>query len=436
MLVAGLVYVILQKRASALFRRVLAGERRDHRTVLYDFGRALHEPSTRRELIPLITDTIGEALRSQRLAFLESVDGERLEVVYIDGVPLESVARHRLSPLLSRKLMQLTAPTDCRDLETDLPFGYLSPLDQQVIDALATEVIVPLRSKSGLRGLVLAGGATLGEPPAADELQLAETLAAESSIALENAQLHQRMQAQAHWRREVDVARDLQMRLMPHELPQVDALEISGLTLAADGVGGDAYDCFATSWGEIVTSIADASGKGVPGAILMANLQALVKSEGARREAPAEIVARINRRLCEMQKPERYITLGLARIDPLTGMLAYCNAGHPSPLLVRADGRIEELAAGGLPLGIRTQAIYGGGTTVMRSGDLLVLYTDGIIERRNGDEFFGGERLYDLVREHRRRSARGLQDLVLSAVRGFAATPLDDDTTLLVVKLL
>ena len=183
-------------------------------------------------------------------------------------------------------------------------------------------------------------------------------------------------------------------------------------------------------------AIADASGKGVPGAILMANLQGLVKGEGVRRETPARIVERINRRLCEMNKPERYITFCFSRIDPLTGTLAYCNAGHPSLLLVRSGGRIEELALGGLPLGIRSRAGYEGGSTVMRAGDVLLLYTDGITERQRNEAIFGERRLQEMVRKHRRMSARALQEMILSAARCFAPTPLDDDTTILVVKML
>jgi len=191
-----------------------------------------------------------------------------------------------------------------------------------------------------------------------------------------------------------------------------------------------------TPWGELVFAIGDVSGKGVSGAILMANLQALVRGEGKRREPAEKIVGRINTRLCEMEKPDRFVTFGFVRIDPLTGNLGYCNAGHTSFVLVRSGGEIEELSIGGLPLGIMTEATYAGAKTTMRSGDLLMLYTDGITERWSNQEMFGEARLYELVSKHQRKSAQALKEIILAAVKGFSSTPLDDDTSLLLIKML
>jgi sigma-B regulation protein RsbU (phosphoserine phosphatase) len=168
----------------------------------------------------------------------------------------------------------------------------------------------------------------------------------------------------------------------------------------------------------------------------MTHLHGLVHDVGVRSDPPWTLVEEINRRLCQMGKPERYITFGFARIDPLTGRLAYCNAGHPSLVLMRAAGAIEELTRGGLPLGIHAQATYEGDDTVMRSGDVLLLHTDGITERRHGDEEYGRDRLHDLLRRNRRLSARALQNAILADVRAFSPTPLDDDTTVLLVRML
>jgi sigma-B regulation protein RsbU (phosphoserine phosphatase) len=141
-----------------------------------------------------------------------------------------------------------------------------------------------------------------------------------------------------------------------------------------------------------------------------------------------------------MQTPERFVTFCLARVDPLTGMLAYCNAGHPSPLLARTSGEIEELTSGGLPLGIRAQSSYEGGEALMRSGDVVLFHTDGITERRRKaggeEEEFGAARLQQLLKEGRLWSVRALQRSILREVRSFSPDPLDDDTTLLLVKML
>jgi sigma-B regulation protein RsbU (phosphoserine phosphatase) len=425
-----------RRAVDRLLGPVIGAPQREEGNLLHEFGRRLAAESQPDRLARLITDSLCEALGAQRAAYFEPAGPEVLEARYLHGLPPAALGRHRFTAALSRQLRQLTHPIDWADLETELPFGYLPAIDQAILESLDAELLVPLRAGEEVRGVVLLGDPVLGEPFGAEEHRLAETIAAEGGLALENARLHARAREEETWQEEVDVARDLQERLRPKRLPQVESLEVSGVSIPCRGVGGDYYDCFRTPWGEIVLAIGDASGKGVPGALLMTHLHGLVHDFGARADPPSTIVARINRHLCEMQKPERYITFGLARIDPLTGKLAYCNAGHPSLVLMRGSGEIEELALGGLPLGIRPQAGFQGGETVMRTGDVLLLYTDGITERRRGQEEYGKERLHALMRERHRSSARALQNAILTEVRGFAETPLDDDTTLLLVRML
>jgi len=415
---------------------VIGAPSREEGSLLHEYGRRLSSESQPERMVRLITDSLCEATGAQRAAYFEPADAEVMEARYLHGLPATALGQHRFTPALSRQLRQVAHPLDWADLETELPFGYLPAIDQAILESLEAELLVPLCAGEEQRGLVLLGGPVLGEPFGAEERRLAETIAAEGGLALENARLQARARDEVTWREEVDVARDLQERLQPKRLPQVESLEMSGISIPCRGVGGDYYDCFRTPWGEIVLAIGDASGKGIPGALLTTHLLGLVHEYGVRNESPAEIVARINRNLCEIQKPERYITFGLARVDPLTGKLGYCNAGHPSLLLMRGSEEIEELSVGGLPLGIRANATYQGGETVMRTGDVLLLYTDGITERRNGLEEYGPERLQALLRGRRRLSARALQNAILDEVRAFAPTPLHDDTTLLLVRML
>ena len=436
LLTAWLLFLAVQGPMQTFLDRMGSPRHRDQQTLLYDLGRSLRDERDRGRLVQVVSEFIGEALRAEQVAFFEPQPGGTMEACYLDGLPPEKLHRYHISSNLTSKLVKIQGPIDRGDLETDLPFGYVSTADQEVLEAIGAEVMIPLRSPNSVSGLVFVGSQTLGEGYNAGDLRLAETIASEGTTALENLTLQEQARADADWRQEVVVAADLQQRLLPSEVPQVESLEISSFSIAAEGVGGDYYDHFRTPWGEVVLTVADASGKSVSGAILMANLQGLVKGEGMRREDPALITARINQRLSEMNKPERFITFAFARIDPLTGTLGYCNAGHLSLLLIRGDGSAEELTVGGLPLGIREQAHYDGGQTVMRSGDLLLLFTDGSTERRRGEEMYGQERLQALVTRHQRLSARSIQETVLAAVQAYAETPLDDDTTLLVVKML
>jgi len=431
-----LLFIPAQQEIRSLMAKALSSNRPEQQSLLHDFGQALRGVLERDRLVRVITDSMAVALGAEHLAFLERSDDACLEAAYLYGIPATKLQRYRFTQALSQRMNRITGAIELGDLETDLPFGYISPTDQEALEAIGAEILVPLRTGTALAGLVLVGERTLSEPFTSEDLQLAETMAGEGAVALENALLHEQAQEEERLREEVGAARDLQERLLPGRMPQVESLEISGYSIPCQGVGGDYYDCFRTPWGEIVLAIGDASGKGVPGAILMANLQALVKTEARRSAEPWRIVQRINERLCEMRKPERYITFCLARIDPLTGTLAYCSAGHPGLLVVRSDGTIEELSRGGLPLGIRPQAAYEGGQCTLRAGDLLLLYTDGITERWNGTVEFGKERLHQLLRRNRRSSAKALEESILNAVREFATSPLSDDTTLLLVKVL
>lgn len=411
--------------------------RRAREESIYEFGRALRGLLERGPLVRLISDSIAEGLGARQLAYFERSPRGELCASYLCGVPAAGVGRWRLSGVLAGRLQRLSGPLDRGDLDTELPFGYLAAADQEVLDALDAHLLVPLRAGPELKGCLLVGGPAYADSYTAEDRRLAEVLAAEGGMALENALLHERALEEERLRRDVDLARDLQERLLPTRLPQLDSLEVTGFSIPCQGVGGDYYDCFLTPRGELLLAIGDVSGKGVPGAILMANLQGLVRVEGMRDEPPPRIVERINRQICDMEKPERFVTFCLARVDPASGQVAYCNAGHPGPLLVRAEGAIEELQTGGLPLGIGRLAAYEGAPARLRSGDLLLLYTDGITEReRPSGEQFGRERLLALARSGRRLSVRALQETILGEVREFAATPLDDDTTLLLVKML
>jgi sigma-B regulation protein RsbU (phosphoserine phosphatase) len=441
LMAVALLFLPAQRGIQSLLAGIIGDVRSDPGDLLHEYGRALRAAPDRSHLVRLITESLSEALGVERAAYFERGPQGSYEAGFLYGLPADAVSRYRFSASLSRQFEQLESPIDWGDLETELPFGYLSPGDETILAACGAEMVIPLRAGAAVEDLVLVGRPLHGESLTSRDRSLAATMADEGSIALAHALLHERAREDRFLQHEMDVARELQERLLPKSLPQIESLEISGFSIPCRGVGGDYYDSFRTPGGELLLAIGDASGKGVPGAILMANLQALVKTEGLRALPPWEIVQRINRRLCEMQTPERYVTFCLARVDPLTGTLAYCNAGHPAPLLARTNGEIEELTHGGLPLGIRCPASYEGGETIMRSGDVVLFHTDGINERRralSGGEFeeYGCRRLRELLRRGRRWSVGALQRAIFQEVRGFAPTPLDDDTTLLLVKML
>lgn len=237
--------------------------------------------------------------------------------------------------------------------------------------------------------------------------------------------------------RELTIARDVQRQLLPADVPHVEGLELSAVCLPAVGVGGDYYDFVPLGERETALVIADVSGKGIPAALLMASLQASVRSLIRHSAGPAELNARLNATLLESSSAARYATLFLARYDGTAGTLSYSNAGHHPPLLLR-DNTVLRLDDGGMPIGLFEETRYREGSHRLSPGDLLAMFTDGVVETPNADgEEFGEARLIELLRQNQDQPLDGIVKDTLDELDrwGGGAEP-HDDVTLVLARVL
>jgi CHASE2 domain-containing sensor protein len=236
---------------------------------------------------------------------------------------------------------------------------------------------------------------------------------------------------------ELTVARKIQQDLLPKGVLTVSGVDVTGMNLPCFAVGGDYFDYFKLADGRIALAIADVAGKGVPAALLMTNLQAILRAECGRGTAVPVVPAQANRQLMEsMAGSSKFVTFFYGALDPVARRLSYSNAGHNPPLVVRADGRIEELGTGGLILGVFPFAEYEEGTVDLAPGDLLVLFTDGVTEAESKRGLYGDERLQELLLRERHRSAKEIGDLICKDVDVFShGLHQTDDVTVLVVKI-
>jgi sigma-B regulation protein RsbU (phosphoserine phosphatase) len=234
---------------------------------------------------------------------------------------------------------------------------------------------------------------------------------------------------------ELDFARKVQEALFPRKLPPRGGLEFTAVCIPARGISGDYYDIHELDDGRLMIVIADISGKGISAAILMANLQALVRVIAHSDLTPSEVCSRLNYHLSEVTDFSRFATLFYAEWHPSERLLRYVNAGHNPPFLVN-DNKCLRLETGGIPLGIFQESDYETGEATLMPGDLLVLYSDGITEagQSSGKEF-GEERLRTLVQAGRDRPLPELQSLILDEVRRWTETEPDDDITLLMARV-
>jgi sigma-B regulation protein RsbU (phosphoserine phosphatase) len=237
-------------------------------------------------------------------------------------------------------------------------------------------------------------------------------------------------------RQDAMALRDVQQRLLPKMLPLIEGCELSGVCMAASTVGGDYLDAIELADRQVALCVGDVSGKGIPAALLMANLQAAVRAYARSGTEPEVLCQRVNHIICGNIAVDRFITFFFCTLDVASLRLRYTNAGHNAPVLVRRDGSYERLEAGGLVLGVNPETHYEQGVLDLAAGDRFVLFTDGVPEAIDfrGEEY-GEERLLDLLIEKRRLSAADLQEAVLASVNRFAGGCVKDDSTVVVAAI-
>jgi phosphoserine phosphatase RsbU/P len=237
----------------------------------------------------------------------------------------------------------------------------------------------------------------------------------------------------AEHRLELEDARTIQERLIPTALPEVPGYSIAAAWQPAHAVGGDYYDVLRLSEHTVAICIADVSGKGMPAALLMSNVQAALRAYASEGLAPAQLCDRLNAVVSSNTEADRFISLFYCVLDTTTGQLIYSNAGHNPPILVRADGSIARLECGGLVLGPLPDASFEQCETWINPGDRVLLFTDGVTEANNtGGEEFGDDRLIEAAIESRTLDADQARDAVMAAVVEFSGGAFSDDVTLVI----
>jgi len=235
---------------------------------------------------------------------------------------------------------------------------------------------------------------------------------------------------------EYEEAREIQQALMPKEIPRMPGLEISGSWRPARIVGGDYFDVIKFGASRLGLCIADVSGKGTPAALLMSNLQAVVKALAAENTSPKELVEKVNRVMWRNTMEDKFITLFYGLLDLDRKTLQYANAGHNAPVLTREDAVQVRLEQGGLIVGAFLESVYDQGEIDLRPGDRLVMFTDGLSEAVDGNgEEFGEKRLAETSLCNRQLSAEALHRCLLDRVTDFCGGEFEDDATILVIAV-
>ncbi len=316
---------------------------------------------------------------------------------------------------------------------TDAPFAppvvTLPDEEKSKLDNLGSQLIVPIWVKDDLLGFVSLSGKVDRAAFDADEVKFLEAIAAQLGAAMNALQVRGQ-------ENELAEARNIQRGLLPAAIPQIPGIEIATAWRPAAAVSGDYFDVLKFNDNQIALCIADVSGKGMPAALLMSNVQAAVKSFASATLSPADLCERVNGIISTNTAENKFITFFYCLIDTASGKLVYANAGHNAAMLVHQDGSASRLDCGGTLLGPFPGWAYEQQAITYCAGDRLLLFTDGVTEvlSKEGEEF-GEARLLDLLIEYRSQSAAQLQETILATVTDFSGGNFTDDATLIVIAI-
>src|SRR5215472_5458163 len=265
--------------------------------------------------------------------------------------------------------------------------------------------------------------------------EVLRTLAREAATVVENARLFAAARAKARLDHEIQIASEIQQRLLPKSLPNLAGVAVAGSTLACYSVGGDCFDVIELGGGRYGFFVGDVSGKGISAALLATLLQGVFFTTATMDIPICDIFSRVNAYLCDRTLESRYATVFYGVLEP-DGSFEYVNAGHVPPLVRRDTGGLEPLESQNFPVGLLPEAEYQSGRTLLRSGDCVVIYTDGVSEAANPrNELFEEARLRKVIEGFQGHTVEELADAVSSAVKAFTGgAPQSDDITLLIVQ--
>ena len=302
----------------------------------------------------------------------------------------------------------------------------------------AFEVQIPIETARLRIGTLFLGLKRSEEPYTRREVQLLGSVASQTALAIENSRLTATVAEEAAQRerlhRELEIARDVQERIMPQRKPAARGLDYHGLCRPAASVGGDCFEYVKDVRGRLFLAIGDVSGKGIPAALLMSSVNAALRGLIAGGVGDvAELVTQLNRLLYESTPKNRFVTFYLACFDPKSATLEYCSAGHDAAVLVRAGGEVEWLSTRNVGLALTPAAHYSKAETALEPGDCFLLYTDGATEAHNPEGAqFGQKRIANALRGE---SAEAIVLNILAAIDRFAeGAPQHDDITLLCAR--
>ncbi|HKS30593.1 MAG TPA: GAF domain-containing SpoIIE family protein phosphatase [Pyrinomonadaceae bacterium] len=495
----GLVHMVVTRRLVRVVERRFAPAEYDERRILFDLGQEARSATSLDSLYDSIVNKIRDALGAENVSifvrddetgdYVCRVSAPQFQRAYENGTSERPHLRIARDAFIITRLRHLATPLTIEPIEFETwqrAFEGAAPAmraarerESDVLKRIKSTLLLQITIRDQLVGILSLGPRRARHKYSSKDKEMLMSVAGELAFVIENARLIERIVSEEQLRRELQLAAEVQQGLLPEELPPSEQLELSGFCRPARGVGGDYYDFLPLGNQQLGVAIADVAGKGISAALVMASVQAALRSQTMMQSAPqgqpqfelTDMMVAINRLLYGSTRQATYVTFFYGQFDEHTKRLTYVNAGHNPPMLyisgddVQASRAPEDvsvepqplqdsptrirlikeftkrswqmLETGGMVIGLFEPCLYEQETVQLESGDILVAYTDGVTEalNREGEEF-GEHRLQDAIARTAHLSADQIREMLVRAVEEWCgSTPQHDDLTFLIMKV-
>jgi len=437
----------IMRQLDDLIKKFFIRERSDYRGMMETFSRKLVTIFDFKELKEMVVDVLKKEMLVENVylcvlkippkAGADQNKSEKLKeseyILFLDDPQKEETYLFNKSDPLFSILKEKTRPFLLGDLGVTEKKSSLFSL----LSKLEVFLVVPMSSQDELVGFIGLSRKTTRFRYSYEDITLLGVLANQMIIAINNARLYQESLEKQRLEEELALAHQIQVALLPKVCPKGEFFEFSAFTQPARQVGGDYYDFLISEDGRVGVAIADATGKGIPAAMLISLVHASLRAEVKNRLDPSRVMANINQLIFSSTSSEKFATMFYGELDPQGRKLIYCNAGHNYPVVIHQDGRAEFLDTGGLLLGAFQEALYERGEVLLQRNDTIFFYSDGLTENFNDkDEEFGDKRLLDLLLRNRFLDPEALKGKVIEEATNFTGgVPPYDDFTIVVLKI-
>ncbi|MBN1782354.1 SpoIIE family protein phosphatase [bacterium] len=384
--------------------------------TIFDISRELNMTLDQEKIASLLSFAVmGELLVNKCIVFTKQ--DEAMRVLVAKGVETD----HLKIP----DLKTLSEPLLLEDSDRFQPYHDLG-----------LSLFVPMRIQDETKGVLAVGPKISGGEFLGNELEFLTTLGNQAMTSLENAQLFQEMLEKQRMEEELNLARNIQQNMLPKDTPVYEHVDIAAINIPSHEVGGDYYDLIPLDENKFGVAIADVAGKGAGAAMLMSNLQAGLHALLSTDLSISDVVNRLNQQIYLNTGLDKFITFFYGELNVKTGEFVYTNAGHNPPMKVDSKGRLEELATGGIVLGMIDSVGYECGSVHLKPGDSLLLYTDGFSEAMDEkEEEFGEAGILNCLRCNQKQNAAKTILNMVEEIREFSHSDMQwDDMTAVLIR--